>query len=380
MKQMGYLLALIIFMTIIATPYLGTTQEVFYPQVPFNILYAGGVEHTFIRIDHPQWDAIEFQTTSSGGLNLLITYLDGSQIHYLDQVPLVQLRKKFDTSLKPRDYRYAFMKYRSKIEKDGRVSVSFSADTETGRIEAIFISSGSLKEMNRVVDPLNHAMEVIPILYMEKTVLGGERTRVLLDGKPLKVKWDNVSFTYGANFGIIFRTDRREERLVQFRPGEKDWLGARWIYDLSGNRVTYNIEKEKDSEGYYEVKRIGNMIVQKAWLCPAKGGREVRRISTYSLVHENKEFIIEFDPPLCFPTQLFENQTLKTDLPFKAKISNSGWVVTGKVEMISWKVGNCIHSKIEFLPFSPDFLAQRPVYYKVVENPERYQVTAKERK
>jgi hypothetical protein len=81
----------------------------------------------------------------------------------------------------------------------------------------------------------------------------------------------------------------------------KGRLGARWVFDLEGSKVTYSIEKEKDSEGYYEIKRLGNMMIQKAWARPVKGGRELRRVSTYSLVHENKEFIIEFEPALFFP-------------------------------------------------------------------------------
>ena len=310
MKKMKYLAVLALFGIWLIAPCPGISQEIFSPQVPFNLLYAGGVEHTFIRVDHPQWDAVEFQTNASAGGTLLITFLDGRQIHYLDQEPLVQLRRKFDTSVKPRDYQYAPMKYQSKIEKDGTVEVSFSAKTDMGMIEASFFSAGSLKEMNEVTDPFNHAMEVVAILHMEKTVPGGERTKILLDGKPLKIRWDHVSFVQGANFGIIFRTDQKDERLLQFRPGEKGWVGARWVYDLGGNKVNYSIEKEKDSEGYYEIKRLGNMMVQKAWTRPVNGGREVRRVSTYSLVHENKEFIVEFEPPLFFPAHLEEKKVL----------------------------------------------------------------------
>ena len=378
MKEMKCLLGLLLCGAFFMTPASGICQEVFYPQVPFNILYAGGVEHTFIRIEHPQWDAVEFQTTSAGRVQLLISLLDGNQIHYLDEEPLVQIRRKFDTSSKARDYRYAAMKYHSQIEKEGTVGVSFSAETDLGKIEGSFSSAGSLKEMNEVTDPFNHAMEVIPVLYLEKTVPGSKETRVLLDGKPLKIRWDYVSFVQGANFGIIFRTDHRKEKLLDFKPGEKSWVGARWVYDVGGNRVTYSIEKEKDSEGFYEVKRLGNMIVQKAWIRPDGKGRYVKRVSTYSLVHDNKEFVIEFDSPLFFPAMLLENQILRSRLSFKAKISNSGWAVRGKVKMASWKENNQVHSEMEFLPSFPEFLAKRPIYYEVIESKDRYEVIAKE--
>ncbi len=380
MKQMRYLTVVILIGIWFAAPCPGISQEIFSPQVPFNFLYAGGVEHTFIRIEHPQWDAVEFQTTSTGRVQLLISLLNGNQIHYLDQEPLVEMRRKFDTSSKSRDYRYAPMKYQSKIERDGAVGVSFSAETDMGKIEASFSSTGSLKEMNDVTDPFNHAMEVIPVLYIEKTVPGSERTRILCDGKPLKIRWDHVSFVQGANFGIIFRTDRREEKRLEFKPGQERWVGARWVYDVGGNRVTYSIEKEKDLEGFYEVKRLGNFIVQKAWIRPDEKGRQVKRVSTYSLVHDNKEFVIEFDPPLFFPVMLLENQILRSELGFKARISNSGWAVTGRVKMVSWKEDHRIHTEMEFLPSFPEFLAKRPIYYDVVESENRYEVIAKERK
>jgi hypothetical protein len=373
-------LTFIIFLAMVFSyPRPGISQEVFYPQVPFNILYAGGVEHTFLRVEHPEWDAVEFQTNASGRVQLLVSLLDGTQIHYLDEEPMVPLRRKFDTSSKPRDYRYAPMEYHSQIGKDGTVKVTASAKTEGGNIEVTFFSSEPLREMNQVVDPFNHAPETIPVLHMERTVAGDGRTTVLLDGKPLKTKKGHVSFVQGANFGIIFRTDKRVEKLVQFKPGEKGWSGARWVYDLSGNRITYTIEKEKDSEGYYEVKRVGNMIAQKAWLRPAKGGKELGRISTYSLVHENKEFIVEFEPPLFFPLSVGE-EGLREDYRFKAKISNSGWAVTGTVKMISKKEVDQICTEMEFLPTFPEFLMKRPIYYKVMEGKERYEVLAMEEK
>ncbi len=378
MNQIRYLLVLILLGTFFAAPCPGISQEIFSPQVPFNFLYAGGVEHTFIRIEHPQWDAVEFQTTSTGRVQLLVSLLNGNQIHYLDEEPLVQIRRKFDTSSKPRDYRYAPIKYRSMIEKDGNVQVIATAKTDQGKIDVSFFSSQPLKEINQVVDPLNHAMEVIAILHMERTALGDEKTTVLLDGKPLKIRKSNVSFVQGANFGIIFRTDKRDERLVEFRPGQERWMGARWIYDVGGNRVTYNIEKEKDLEGFYEVKRVGNFIVQKAWVRPDEKGRQVKRVSTYSLVHDNKEFVIEFDPPLLFSVTLLENQILRSEISFKAKISNSGWAVRGRVKMASWKENNRIHSEMEFLPSFPEFLAKRPIYYEVVESKDRYGVVARE--
>jgi hypothetical protein len=309
-----------------------------------------------------------------------VSLLDGTQIHYLDEEPMVPLRRKFDTSSKPRDYRYAPMEYHSQIGKDGTVKVTTSAKTERGKLEVTFFSSEPLKDVNQVVDPFNHAPETIPVLHMERTVSGDERTTVLLDGKPLKTKKGHVSFVQGANFGIIFRTDKRVEKLVQFRPGEKGWLGARWVYDLSGNRVTYTIEKEEDSEGYYEVKRVGNMMVQKAWLRPAKGGRVVRRISTYSLVHENKEFVIQFEPSLFFPSSLEGKEVLKTQSDFKGMISNSGWAFGGRVEMESTEKADRVQTTLEFLPSFPEFLAKRPIYYKMMEGKDRYEVLAVEEK
>lgn len=377
MKRNAWILLFLV-LSVAASPGTAMCKQAFNAQVPFNILYAGGVEHTFIRIEHPQWDAVEFQTTASGGVQLLISLRDGNQIHYLDQEQLVQLRRKFDTSSRSRDYRYAPMKYHSKIEKDGTVEVSFSAETDMGKIEATFSSAGPLKEMNDVTDPFNHAMEVIPVLYLEKTVPGSQRTSVLLDGKPLKIRWDYLSFVQGANFGIIFRAEQRKEKLLEFKPGEKNWVGARWVYDVGGNRVTYSIEKEKDSEGFYEVKRLGNMIVQKAWVRPGEKGRQVKRVSTYSLVHDNKEFVIEFDSPLFLPTMLLENEILRSELGFKARISNSGWAVWGKIRMVSWKEDQRIRTEMEFLPSFPEFLSKRPIYYVMSEGKDRFEVIAKE--
>jgi hypothetical protein len=379
MKMMRYVAVLALWGIGSIAPGSGISQDVFYPQVPFNILYAGGVEHTFLRVEHPQWDAVEFQTNASGRVQLLVSLLDGTQIHYLDEEPMVPLRKKFDTGSKPRDYRYAPMEYHSQIGKDGRVKVTASARIGEGKIDVTFFSSEPLKEMNQVVDPLNHAPETIAILHMERTASGDERTVILLDGKPLKTKKGHLSFVQGANFGIIFRTDKRVEKLIQLRPGERGWLGARWVYDLSGNRVTYTIEKEKDSEGYYEVKRVGNMMVQKAWLRPAKEGREVRRVSTYSLVHEDKEFVIQFEPFLFFPSSLEGKGVLKTQTDFRGRISNSGWAFRGRVKMDSTVKTGSLITRLEFLPSFPEFLAKRPIHYEVVESAKQYEVVATEK-
>ena len=378
MKTWIFSLAPILFMVSWTIAHAGVSKELFYPQVPFNLLYAGGVEHTFIRLEHPQWDAAEFHTNASGGVIFLITLLDGTQIHYLDQEPLVQMRRKFDTSSKARNYRYAPMECRSKIGKDG-VEVTFWAKTDLGNFKVNFHSSGPLKELNQAVDPYNHSMEVIPILYMEKTVSGDEKTDILLDGKPLKIKKGEVSFTQGAHFGIIFRTDQRDEKRIEFVPGQGEWMGARWIYDLQETRVTYSIEKEKDSEGYYEVKRLGNNMVQKAWLRPVEKGREVKRISTYSLVHDNREFIVEFEPPLFFPVTLQERETLENSFDFKVKISNSPWVARGRVKMVSKEETGEIRTVIDLVTTSPEFLAKRPIRYEVTESAQRYQVIATER-
>jgi len=379
MKKMKYLAVVVLWGIWLISSSPGISQEVFYPQVPFNILYAGGVEHTFLRVEHPQWDAVEFQTNASGRVQLLVSLLDGTQIHYLDEEPMVPLRRKFDTSSKPRDYRYAPMEYHSQIGKDRMVKVTASAKTEGGKIDVTFFSSEPLKEMNQVVDPFNHAPETIAILHMERTASGDERTTVLLDGKPLQTKKGHISFVQGANFGIIFRTDKRVEKLIQLRPGERGWLGARWVYDLSGDRVTYTIEKEKDSEGYYEVKRVGNMMVQKAWLRPAGEGREVRRIATYSLVHENKEFVIQFEPSLFFPSSLEGKGVLKAQTDFRGKISNSGWAFSGRVKMESTVKADRLITTLEFLPSFPEFLAKRPIHYEVVESAKQYEVVATEK-
>ena len=379
MRQMRYLPIVILFGIWMAVPCLGISQQMFCPQVPFNILYAGGVEHTFIRIEHPRWDAVEFHTNASGGVIFLITLLDGTQIHFLDQEPLVHMRRKFDTSSTRRDYRYAPMEYRSGIGKDGRVEVTFSAKTGLGKFDINFYSSDSLKELNQVVDPYNHSMEVIPVLYMERAVSGDERTMVLLDGKPLHIKKGQSSFAQGANFGIIFRTDRREEKLLEFTPGQGGWMGTRWVYGLEGNRVTYSVEKERDSEGYYEVKRLGNNMVQKAWMRFAEKGREVKRIATYSLVHDNREFVIEFAPPLFFPAVLQVKGTLRKDFDFKARIWRSGWVAGGSVKMVFTEDANGVRTGIDFLPSFPEFLAKRSIHYEVLESAKRYEVVATEK-
>jgi hypothetical protein len=382
MKKMFYLSIPILFWTGFAAPFPGISQEMIYPQVPFNLLYAGGVTHTFFRLEqHPQWDAVEFQTTASGGVTLMISALDGKQIQYLDQEPMVQIRKKFDTSPQPRDYRFAPIKFNLNIDKDGKVEALFIAETDVGRIEAKFFSAGSLKEMNHVADPLNHAMEVIAILHMERNVSGDERSGVLLNEKPLPVKRESVSFVQGANFGIIFRTDQRVEKLIEFKPGRQGLVGARWVYDLGGVKVPYSIEKEKDSDGYYEIKRVGeDRRIQKAWVRPVKGGKEVRRISTYSIVHDNKEFIMEFEPALLFPVFLEEKRVLSAHSAFRVKISNSGWAVNGKVQMLSRKEGSRIFTGVDLLPLSPEFLIKRPIYYEIIESPEQYEITAREGK
>jgi hypothetical protein len=376
-----FCLSIIIFFGIgMTAPDQGSSQDNLVPQVPFNLVYAGGVTHTFFRVEHPRWDAVEFQTSASGAVTLMMSALDGQQIQYLDQEPMVQVRKKFDTSPKPRDYRFAPMKYHLNIDQEGKVEALFVAETDVGKIDAKFLSMGSLKEINQVVDPLNHAMEVIAILHMERDVPGDERSEMLLNGEMIPIKRGHVSFVQGANFGIIFRTDQRVERLVDFRPGRTGWLGARWVFELEGNRVTYSIEKEKDAEGYYEIKRLGNMITQKAWVRPAKGGREVRRVSTYSLVHENKEFVIEFEPALFFPASVEEKKALSSHSDFRAKISNSGWCVNGRVGMKSRAEGKGILTEMDFLPGLPKFLGSRPVFYEIIESPQQYRVIAREGK
>jgi len=375
MKTLKVLVILTLVGTVFTVRGVEADDEIFYPQVPFNFLYAGGIECAFIRVYHPQWDAVEFMTTASGGINLMISLVDGVQIHYLNEEHLVQMRKKFDTSSTPRDYRYAPMEYSSEIGADGRVEITYSARTDLGELAVDFFSSDSLKEMNRVVDPLNHAMEVIPILYLEKTVDGDERTSVLVDDTPFKIK--SSSFTLGANYGIIFRTDRRIENLKLFTPGRRGLVGARWIYDLEEMKASYSISKDLDSEGYYEVKRLLG-FVQKAWMRPAKGGREVRRISTYSLVHEYKEFIVEFNPPLFFPTTTQGKPSIQGQSDFRARISNSGWDVGGNVRIISKGEAHKILHIVEFLPTFPAFLAKRPAYYCISESPDRYEVITRE--
>jgi hypothetical protein len=122
------------------------------------------------------------------------------------------------------------------------------------------------------------------------------------------------------------------------------------------------------------------MMVQKAWLRPAKGGRELRRISTYSLVHENKEFVIEFEPSLFFSSSLEGKGVLKTQSDFKGMISNSGWAFRGRVKMESIEKADRVLTRLEFLPSFPEFLAKRPIYYKVMEGKDRYEVLAMEEK
>jgi hypothetical protein len=375
MKALKVFSILILLSGLLVIHPLEAAEQTFYPQVPFNFLYAGGVECSFIRVHHPQWDAVEFMTTASGGISLMNSMLDGIQVHYLHDKDLVQLRKQFDTSSKPRDYRYAPMEYQSKIGEDGRVEIVFTAKTDLGRFDVSFFSSNSLKEMNHVVNPLNHAMEVIPILYMEKTVGGDDRTRVLLDDKPLKIK--SKSFTLGANYGIIYRTDKRIEKLEKFRPGYEGLVGTRWLYDVDGRRVTYSISKDRDTEGYYEVKRLAG-FVQKAWVRPSDKGREVKKISTYSLVHDNKEFIIEFNPPLFFPSTMQGKPSFRSYSDFRAKISNSGWDVKGNVKVMSKGTTGGMDHDVEFLPTFPEFLAKRPVFYKVSEGANFYKVFAME--
>jgi len=370
-KRFGMLLLLIISTALAAE---GLCEEKFYPNFPFNFLYSGGVECAFIRVEHPEWDAVEFMTTASGGINLMMSLLDGYQIHYMDDRDLVEIRKKFDTSSKPRDYRYAPMEYTSNISKSGLVEVRFKADTDIGEIVVHFTSDGALKELNRVVDPLNHAMEVIPILYNEKAAPGDEKTRVMKDGKPVEIK--SANFTLGANYGIIYRTDKRVEKLERFFPGRKGLAGARWLYDVDGRMVTFSISKDRDAEGFYEVKRLCD-FVQKAWMHPVESGRELKRLSTYSLVHADKEFFIEFDPPLFFPVSV-KGRELETRSTWRAKISNSGWDAGGEIKLVSRSFGEGLVTEINFLPSYPEFLSIRPIHYRIIEDQNEYKVVATE--
>jgi hypothetical protein len=370
-KRFGMLLGFILSMTFSVE---GLCEEKFYPNFPFNFLYSGGVECAFIRVEHPEWDAVEFMTTASGGISLMMSLLDGYQIHYMDDRDLVEIRKKFDTSSKPRDYRYAPMEYKSNISKDGLVEVRFKADTDIGEIVVHFISDGALKELNQVVNPLNHAMEVIPILYNEKAAQGDEKTRVMGDGKPVKIK--SANFTLGANYGIIYRTDKRVEKLERFFPGRKGLVGARWLYEVDGRMVTFSVSKDRDAEGFYEVKRLSE-FVQKAWMCPVENGRKLKRLSTYSLVHADKEFFIEFDPPLFFPVSV-KGKALETRSTWRAKISNSDWDAGGEIKMISRSSGEGLVSEIDFLPLHPEFLSIRPIHYRIIGDEKEYKVVATE--
>jgi hypothetical protein len=365
-----------LFLLLISTTFagVGLCEERFDPNFPFNLLYSGGVECTFIRVEHPEWDAVEFMTTSSGGINLMMSLLDGYQIHYMDDRELVQIRKKFDTSSKPRDYRYAPMDYQSNISKGGLVEVRFQADTDRGEMAVHFTSDGALKELNRVVDPLNHAMEVIPILYNEKVASGDEKTHVMTDGKSVPIK--SANFTLGANYGIIYRTDKRIETLERFFPGREGLAGARWLYSVDGKMATFTISKPKDVEEFYEVKRLSD-FVQKAWMRPVENGRQLKRVSTYSLVHAGKEFIIEFNPPLFFPVSVKE-KALEASSIWRAKISTSGWDAGGEINMVSRSSEKALVTEIDFLPAYPEFLARRPIHYRIIEDKNKYTVIAAE--
>jgi hypothetical protein len=287
----------------------------------------------------------------------------------------VEIRKRSDTGSKPRDYRYAPMGYQSEIGEDGLVEATFSATTDMGDIDVHFASTGSLSVMNKVVDPLNHAMEVIPILYLEKQVAGNEKTRVHHRGRPVTIRSSN--FTLGANYGIIFRTDKRIESLKRYMPGRKGLIGSRWIYDFQGGTASYSISKQKDEEGYYEIKRLTN-FVQKAWIHPLKNAKRLKKISTYSLAHRSKEFMIVFDPPLSFPKNIEGDAVIRGTSKFKSKISNSGWDVQGKVEMKSLKKADQVRHLLEFYPQYPAFLAKRSTFYDVYDSAQRYEVNAKE--
>jgi hypothetical protein len=48
--------------------------------------------------------------------------------------------------------------------------------------------------------------------------------------------------------------------------------------------------------------------------------------------------------------------------------------------MISKKEVDQICTEMEFLPTFPEFLMKRPIYYKVMEGKERYEVLAMEEK
>jgi hypothetical protein len=370
-KRFGMFLLLMISTTFAVE---GLCKERFYPNFPFNFLYSGGVECAFIRVEHPEWDAVEFMTTASGGISLMMSLLDGYQIHYMDDQDLVEIRKKFDTSSKPRDYRYAPMEYESNISKGGQAEVRFKADTDIGEVVVHFTSDGTLEELNRVVNPLNHAMEVIPILYNEKAAPGDEKTRVMKDGKPVEIK--SANFTLGANYGIIYRTDKRVEKFERFFPGRKGLVGARWLYNVDGKMATFTISKDRDAEGFYEVKRLCD-FVQKGWMRPVENGRELKRLSTYSLVHANKEFFIEFDPPLFFPVYV-KGKALETRATWRAKISNSGWDAGGEIKLVSRSSREGIVTEIDFLPSYPDFLSIRPIHYRIVEDENEYKVVATE--
>jgi hypothetical protein len=98
------------------------------------------------------------------------------------------------------------------------------------------------------------------------------------------------------------------------------------------------------------------------------------------LVHENKEFVIQFEPSLFFPSSLEGKEVLKTQSDFKGMISNSGWAFGGRVEMESTEKADRVQTTLEFLPSFPEFLAKRPIYYKMMEGKDRYEVLAVEEK
>jgi hypothetical protein len=110
---------------------------------------------------------------------------------------------------------------------------------------------------------------------------------------------------------------------------------------------------------------------------PVENGRELKRVSTYSLVHADKEFFIEFDPPLFSPVSVKERE-LESRSTWRAKISSSGWDAGGEIKSVSRSSGEGLVTEIDFLPSYPEFLSIRPIHYRIIEDQNEYKVVATE--